>query len=242
MRIQSVDIFRGLTILVMIFVNDLAGVNGLPWWTYHMPRGVDGMTYVDAVFPAFLFIVGVSIPLAVAARLGKGDSVLRLGGHIVTRSIALIILGIFLANSGKVDAALTGKPYLPPNWMTFPVVGPVSYYNDFGAPRSGGRTHEGNDILAPRRALCVAVLSGTVTSKTSTLGGKTIYLQADNGWRFYYAHLDGWAVTSGHVRQGQTIGYVGNTGLSTSSHLHYEVEVHGKTVNPKNWIFPDIVD
>ena len=54
-RILSIDIFRGLTILVMVFVNDLAGIKGLPWWNYHIPPGEQGLTYVDVVFPAFLF-------------------------------------------------------------------------------------------------------------------------------------------------------------------------------------------
>ena len=60
-RVASIDIFRGLTILVMIFVNDLAGVKGLPWWTYHLPGNVNGMTYVDMVFPFFLFIFCVPL-------------------------------------------------------------------------------------------------------------------------------------------------------------------------------------
>ena len=80
-RVLSLDIFRGLTMLVMIFVNDLSGVRGLPWWTYHMPSGVNGMTYVDVVFPAFLFILGMAIPLAVRKRLAMGDSMPRLGPH-----------------------------------------------------------------------------------------------------------------------------------------------------------------
>lgn len=62
-RIHSLDIFRGLTVLVMVFVDNLGFVKGLPWWTYHMPREANGMTYVDVVFPAFLFLVGMSIPL-----------------------------------------------------------------------------------------------------------------------------------------------------------------------------------
>ena len=70
-RVASVDIFRGLTILVMIFVNDVAGVKDLPWWTYHLPANVNGMTYVDMVFPFFLFIVGISLPLSVRHRLSK---------------------------------------------------------------------------------------------------------------------------------------------------------------------------
>jgi len=54
-RLASIDIFRGLTMVVMIFVNELASVHGLPWWTYHAPGRVDAMTYVDMVYPFFLF-------------------------------------------------------------------------------------------------------------------------------------------------------------------------------------------
>jgi len=102
-----VDIFRGLTILVMIFVNDLAEVKGLPWWTYHLPGNINGMTYVDMVFPFFLFIVGVSTPLAIRHRVSRGDSELQLWIHAVARSLALIVLGIALANADKVDSSLT---------------------------------------------------------------------------------------------------------------------------------------
>ena len=72
--------------LVMIFVNDLAGVHGLPWWTYHMKANIDAMTYVDMVFPFFLFIVGLSIPLAIRARLKKNASVPALWLHIFIRA------------------------------------------------------------------------------------------------------------------------------------------------------------
>jgi hypothetical protein len=52
-RVASIDIFRGLAMMVMIFVNDLAEVHGLPWWTYHAHAQQDVMTYVDVVFPFF---------------------------------------------------------------------------------------------------------------------------------------------------------------------------------------------
>ena len=107
-RIVSIDIFRGLTIAVMIFVNELADVHGLPWWTYHAHANQDVMTYVDMVFPFFLFIVGLSIPLAVHHRLRRNASLVSLGGHILIRSCSLIVLGLILANAEKVDAAKTG--------------------------------------------------------------------------------------------------------------------------------------
>src|SRR6201995_2951861 len=92
-RLASIDIFRGLTMVVMIFVNDLASVHGLPWWTYHAPAKINVMTYVDMVYPFFLFIIGLSIPLAIQARLKKNPSVPSLWMHIIIRSASLIVLG-----------------------------------------------------------------------------------------------------------------------------------------------------
>ncbi len=107
-RILSIDIFRGLTVLVMVFVNDVAGVKGLPWWTHHMPEGVNGMTYVDMVFSAFLFIVGISLPLALKRRAALGDSPAALLRHVLARSLSLVVIGYILANLQSVDPHLTG--------------------------------------------------------------------------------------------------------------------------------------
>jgi heparan-alpha-glucosaminide N-acetyltransferase len=98
-RIQSIDALRGITILVMIFVNEVAGVQGIPAWMKHMPADADAMTFVDAVFPAFLFIVGMSIPFALNNRLAKGDSIFQLQSHILFRALGLLVLGIFMVNA-----------------------------------------------------------------------------------------------------------------------------------------------
>ncbi|KAF2517333.1 DUF5009 domain-containing protein [Flavobacterium foetidum] len=98
-RIISIDALRGITIFVMIFVNELASVKNIPQWMKHMPADADAMTFVDLVFPAFLFIVGMSIPFALNVRLIKGDSAITIWMHTVKRALALIIIGVFMVNA-----------------------------------------------------------------------------------------------------------------------------------------------
>jgi heparan-alpha-glucosaminide N-acetyltransferase len=107
-RIASIDIFRGLTVLLMVFVDNLDFVKGLPWWTYHMPRQANGMTYVDMIFPAFLFVMGMSIPLAVARRIAEGNSRGKIWLHIAGRALSLVALGLFIANGPQVDQQHAG--------------------------------------------------------------------------------------------------------------------------------------
>jgi len=104
-RLDSLDILRGLTVLVMLFVNDLAGVTGVPAWMKHVhPSMADGMTFVDVVFPAFLFIVGLSLPLAFARRFSKGESLGSVAGHVVIRVVSLLVIGVFMVNSDNASA------------------------------------------------------------------------------------------------------------------------------------------
>jgi len=128
-RIVSIDIFRGLTMLIMIFVNDLASVKGLPWWTYHMEE-VNGLTYVDMVFPAFLFIVGMSLPIAVKARLKKNSSLSWLWFHVLLRTLSLLVLGLILANAWNGDAAL--MRISSPAWAFTALLGAVLFWNVYG--------------------------------------------------------------------------------------------------------------
>jgi hypothetical protein len=102
-RIRSIDILRALTMLLMIFVNDLWTLHDIPEWLGHKGAREDGMGLADVVFPAFLFIVGLSIPHAINARLKKGDSKVKVLIHIAERSLALLIMGVFMVNLENID-------------------------------------------------------------------------------------------------------------------------------------------
>jgi heparan-alpha-glucosaminide N-acetyltransferase len=136
-RVESIDIFRGLTIAVMIFVNELDGVRGLPWWTHHAHGNQDAMTYVDMVFPFFLFIVGMSMPLSVEQRLRRNASMAGLWLHVMVRSFSLLVLGLILANAEKADAARMGMNGSV--WALLALIGAGLYLNVYPKSDSGRR-------------------------------------------------------------------------------------------------------
>lgn len=97
-RILSVDVLRALTMLLMIFVNDVAGVRNIPDWIEHTKAEVDGMGFSDIIFPAFLFIVGLSLPFAIQSRIAQGKSITSISEYILLRALALIVMGFFQVN------------------------------------------------------------------------------------------------------------------------------------------------
>lgn len=107
-RIASIDVFRALTMLCMIFVNDLWSLKNVPHWMEHADMGEDFLGFSDIVFPAFLFAVGLSIPFAIENRLAKGDSLLKTTIHILLRTFALLVMGLFTVNYGAGVSAATG--------------------------------------------------------------------------------------------------------------------------------------
>jgi predicted acyltransferase len=109
-RITSIDALRGWVMFLMIFVNDLAGAGKIvPDWMVHFSerhRHGSGMTFVDLVFPAFLFIVGMSVPFALGGRLAKGQPVWKTLGHVALRTLSLLFIGILMVHETPDTAAL----------------------------------------------------------------------------------------------------------------------------------------
>lgn len=114
-----------------------------------------------------------------------------------------------------------------------PVQGPRSFSNDWGQPRSGGRSHQGNDILSPRGTPVVASVAGSVKHHNSSLGGLSYYLKGSDGHTYFGTHLQGFAA-GGQVAAGTVIGYVGDSGNARGTpHLHFEIHPNGGgAVNP----------
>ena len=112
-RIPAIDILRALTVFLMIFVNDLWTVDGVPQWMLHAETNVDFLGLADVVFPIFLFVVGMSIPFAIERRISKGYSDIDTIGHILSRTFALLIMGTFIVNSetGLSNEIIIKTPY-----------------------------------------------------------------------------------------------------------------------------------
>ena len=158
-------------------------------------------------------------------------------GPDTRRAVARMQKRLGLVATGRADPTLLKRVGAgrPNRLLAFPVAGPHSFSDDFGAPRHQGR-HEGNDIVAPKGVPVVAVANGSIERMTRVergLGGIWIWLRADDGTGYYYAHLSHIApglAPGSRVNAGQVIGNVGMTGdaRGTVFHLHFEMHPVGR--------------
>lgn len=160
---------------------------------------------------------------------------------------AFMVAGSVFADGVAPDAA--ASEVYP---MVFPVDGPNRYSDTWGAPRSGGRTHEGTDIIADKMTPILAVSDGTIGWMHAEIGGNccAMAIEHDDGWASWYIHLNndtpgtddgqGWGFAEGiergvHVTAGQVVAYMGDSGNaeSTTPHLHFELhQPDGTKINP----------
>ena len=176
----------------------------------------------------------------------------RVVATLAATAVASAVLGTGLAfaQSGGVGApggtaAPTAPTTAPAGSMIFPVAGPHSIGQGFGAGRSGGRHHEGQDIMAACGTPLVAVSRAKVKFvSTQSLAGNYVVIRNKKLHQDYmYAHLATRAsVTKGQVVQpGQEIGIVGHTGDATACHLHFELWLGkwyrgGHPINPMPYL------
>lgn len=136
------------------------------------------------------------------------------------------------ATSGTTSTTTTAKQLKCP-------VASSNFSYDWGYPRSGGRYHEGVDMMAKLGTPVLSPVSGSIAFSTNTLGGLSFNLIGDDGFRYYGAHLSKVGPTSGKVNIGDVIGYVGNSGDAAGgpTHLHFEVKpAGGKPMNPYPYV------
>lgn len=146
-RNGAIDMFRGLTMALMIAVNDVWTVRGVPHWIEHFATLEDGMGLSDIVYPMFLFAMGMSVPLALDRRSARGFSGESTLGHILRRTLALLLMGAFIVNAeGPVSSTVGyGKGVY---WLLM-VVGFFLVWNNYPAA---------SRWKAPLKATGIAVL------------------------------------------------------------------------------------
>ncbi len=184
-RLASLDAFRGFDILVMIFVNYLAGMPAIPFLLRHAPTEMDAYTLTDVVFPGFLFIVGAAIPLSLEKRLGRGDPLIRILGRLFVRTAGLLFLGIVMVNAGRFDATATGLS--KELWFFLVYLAVVALWNTY--PKTDDvRRRRFSAVLRIGAAVLLAVLA--IVFRGRTEGGALTGLQT-SWWGIL--GLIGWA-------------------------------------------------
>jgi len=169
--------------------------------------------------------------------------------RLTAPSLLVVLIAVGLL-AGPATASSVGVPRL-----IFPVIGPTTYIDDFGAPR-GSSTHQATDIMAAKKSAAVAAEAGTVKFwTTSSRAGCMLYLYGTSGTTYLYVHLNndrtmandntgacvpGIAYARGlksgsRVKAGQMVGYVGDSGDANgiAAHLHFEVHPNdGAAIDP----------
>jgi murein DD-endopeptidase MepM/ murein hydrolase activator NlpD len=141
------------------------------------------------------------------------------------------------ASSGRANAPAQVTPVAAPQSsgsnLACPVAGPRAFADTWGASRSGGRSHQGVDVISPGGTPLVAMESGRIEFRSNGLGGKTLRLYGGSGTRYYYAHLSSYEGGNRTVNRGDVVGYVGRTGNTSTNHLHLQIHPGGgRPINP----------
>lgn len=176
---------------------------------------------------------------AIAAEIQeKLDEAKEVVEDLEARYARQLLASLGGTGAGRPPPDIDGKPG---PFHRCPVDKPRSYIDDFGYPRPGGRSHQGNDIIAPKGTRIRAPFNGRAVEGSNSLGGLTVHVYASNGTGdyVYNAHLSRYAGVSGFVQAGEVIGYVGDTGNARGGPYHDHFEYHpggGSAISPYHYL------
>ncbi len=170
-RLASLDAFRGFDILVMTFVNYIAGMAAVPFVLRHAPAEMDAFTLTDIVFPGFLFIVGVAIPLSLRKRQVLGESPARIAVRIFLRTAGLLFLGLIMANEELYSPKAAGLSR--ELWYFLAFLAVIVLWTVY--PKTEGRRR--SIYLGLRAAAAVLLVVLLVIFRTRTQEGGVTWLQ-----------------------------------------------------------------
>lgn len=155
-RIASLDIFRAVTMLLMIWVNDYAGVPGVAKWMLHAGATEDYLGFSDIIFPLFLFIVGLSIPLAIHSRFRRRDTQWNITKHILIRGFSLLLIGVYMVNyeSAPQDLYLLGEQ----GWCFVMAFGVTLIWMDWRRSPLPKKFHQPLEILGSLILVVLAII------------------------------------------------------------------------------------
>lgn len=179
-----------------------------------------GVRRTAVVLVAMLATVGVAASEAPRASALVAPSP---GGGSAPGSAALVPVAVALRSHDATVLAVEAQVRRERAGMICPVRGTVSFFDDFGDARSGGRRHEGNDIMSETGVPVVAVVDGAVSFKSGSRQGRGAYVRGEDGNEYWYFHLSAYEGEARLVRQGDVIGYTGATGNAGGTHTHFEV-------------------
>lgn len=184
-RLACLDTFRGFDILVMVFVNYIAPMAAIPFILRHARTEMDVYTITDVVFPGFLFIVGVAIPLSLGKRTEAGTPLGRVLGRILIRTASLVFLGLIEVNREHFSAADTGMSRAL--WYLLAFLAVIVLWNIY--PKTEDRKRR-RLYLGLRVGAALVLLILVILFRGRTEGGELVCLQT-SWWGIL--GLIGWA-------------------------------------------------
>ena len=166
-RIRSIDAFRAVTMFFMIFVNDIDSMPNTPIWLHHAGEKADALGFADIIFPAFLFIVGLSIPFAFKNRELQGHHH-KTPWRIIMRAFLLIFIGFFHANMETYNEATALLPQ--PVWESLLTISFFLIFLDYSPQTSAVKRY----LLQGLGIVLLVILS--LLYKTSDPGHTWLHL------------------------------------------------------------------